>query len=137
MRMQRLRVRRGDLEQLKQDKIIRRIDGNHRLHLAEHLTEDPNTPTKYLAPFCMVLLGPTDDDADDFAESLIFHTINSTALPLESEHGLRLLLGQDPAHAMTPDNEFAYSPALHLRGSWLTGCKDCHNRPGNGLASDR
>lgn len=114
MRMQRLRVRRGDLEQLKRDKIIRRIDGNHRLHLAEQLTEDPNTPTKYLAPFCMVLLGPTDYDADDFAESLIFHTINSTALPLESEHGLRLLLGQDPAHAMTPDNEFAYNPALHL-----------------------
>lgn len=114
MRMQRLRVRRGDLGQLKQDKIIRRIDGNHRLHLAEQLTEDPNTPTKYLAPFCMVLLGPTDNDADDFAESLIFHTINSTALPLESEHGLRLLLGQDPAHAMTPDNEFAYNPALHL-----------------------
>jgi len=114
MRMQRLRVRRGDLEQLKQDKIIRRIDGNHRLHLAEQLTEDPNTPNKYLAPFCMVLLGPTDNDADDFAESLIFHTINSTALPLESEHGLRLLLGQDPAHAMTPDNEFAYNPALHL-----------------------
>ncbi|MEA5113981.1 MAG: hypothetical protein VB050_08115 [Geobacteraceae bacterium] len=114
MRMQRLRVRRGDLDQLKRDKIIRRIDGNHRLHLAEQLTEDPNTPTKYLAPFCMVLLGPTDNDADDFAESLIFHTINSTALPLESEHGLRLLLGQDPAHAMTPDNEFAYNPALHL-----------------------
>ncbi len=114
MRMQRMRVRRGDLEQIKQDKIIRRIDGNHRLHLAEQLTEDPNTPTKYLAPFCMVLLGPTDNDADDFAESLIFHTINSTALPLESEHGLRLLLGQDPAHAMTPDNEFVYNPALHL-----------------------
>lgn len=114
MRMQRLRVRRGDLEQIKRDKIICRIDGNHRLHLAEQLTEDPNTPSKYLAPFCMVLLGPPDNDADDFAESLIFHTINSTALPLESEHGLRLLLGQDPAHAMTPDNEFAYNPALHL-----------------------
>lgn len=114
MRMQRLRVRRDDLAQLKQGKIIRRIDGNHRLHLAEQLTEDPNTPTKYLAPFCMVLLGPTDDDADDFSESLIFHTINSTALPLESEHGLQLLLGQDPAHAITPDNEFAYNPALHL-----------------------
>ena len=114
MRMQRLRIRKSDLEQLREDKIIRRIDGNHRLHLAEQLTDDPNTPSKYLAPFCMVLLGPTDNDADDFAESLIFHTINSTALPLESEHGLRLLLGQDPAHALTPDNEFAYSPELHL-----------------------
>lgn len=114
IRMQRLRMRRSDLEQLKHDKIIRRIDGNHRLHLAEQLTEDPNTPSKYIAPFCMVLLGSPDNDVDDFAESLIFHTINSTALPLESEHGLRLLLGQDPAHAMTPDNEFAYNPALHL-----------------------
>lgn len=114
MRMQRLRVRRGDLEQLKQDKIIRRIDGNHRLHLAEKLVEDQHRPTKYLAPFCMVLLGPSGNESDDYAESLIFHTINSTALPLESEHGLRLLLGQDPTHAMTPDNEFAYNPALHL-----------------------
>jgi len=59
-------------------------------------------------------LGPTENDADDYAESLLFHTINSTALPLESEHGLRLLLGQDPIYAMTPDNEFAYSPELHL-----------------------
>jgi hypothetical protein len=114
MRMQRLRLRHANLEQLKIDKTIRRIDGNHRLHLAEQLTDDPNTPSKYLAPFCMVLLGSTDNDADDFAESLIFHTINSTGLSLESEHGLRLLLGQDPAHAMTPENEFAYSPALHL-----------------------
>ncbi|MES9822833.1 MAG: hypothetical protein ABW127_00210 [Candidatus Thiodiazotropha endolucinida] len=114
MRIQRLRIPRGNLEQLRQDKIIRRIDGNHRLHLAEQLTDDPNAPSKYIAPFCMVLLGPPDNDADDFAESLIFHTINSTALPLESEHGLRLLLGQDPAHAMTADNEFSYSPELHL-----------------------
>lgn len=114
IRMQRLRIRRRNLEQLKQEKTIRRIDGNHRLHLAEQLTEDANTPSKYLAPFCMVLLGLPDNDEDDFAESLIFHTINSTALPLESEHGLRLLLGQDPAHAMTPDNEFAYNPTLHL-----------------------
>lgn len=114
MRIQRLRVRLDKLEEVKADKLIRRIDGNHRLHLAEQLTEDPNTPSKYLAPFCMVLLGPPSDDADDFSESQIFHTINSTALPLESEHGLRLLLGQDPAHTTPPDNEFAYNPALHL-----------------------
>ncbi|MBU2622260.1 MAG: hypothetical protein KKD92_08090 [Proteobacteria bacterium] len=113
-RMQRIRIRRSDVEQIKRDKIIRRIDGNHRLHLAENLVDDPNTPTKYLAPFCIVLLGSPDNDADDFAESLIFHTINSTALPLDSEHGLRLLLGQNPTHAMTPDNEFYYSPELHL-----------------------
>ena len=113
-RIQRVRVARNQLEAIKNDKLVRRIDGNHRLHLAEQLVEDANTPTKYLAPFCMILLGDSANDADDFAESLIFHTINSTALPLESEHGLQLLLGQNPAHAMLPDNEFAYSPDLHL-----------------------
>ena len=81
-RMQQLRIRRRDLEQLRRDKVIRRIDGNHRLHLAAELAEDPNTPSKYLAPFCMVLLGAPDEAADDYGESLIFHTINSKALPL-------------------------------------------------------
>ena len=94
--------------------LIRRIDGNHRLTLAAFVQEDITFPQKYLAPFCMVLLGPPDNDADDYSESLIFHTINSTALPLESEHGLRLPLGQNPTHAMTPDNKFSYSPELHL-----------------------
>lgn len=113
-RIQRVRFARNQIDAIKNDKLVRRIDGNHRLHLAEQLVEDANTPTKYLAPFCMILLGDAANDADDFAESLIFHTINSTALPLESEHGLQLLLGQNPAHAMLPDNEFAYSPELHL-----------------------
>lgn len=113
-RIQQIKIQRSDLEAVKEQKLIRRIDGNHRLAMAETLEEDEIVPAKYLAPFCLILLGPTENDADDYAESLIFHTINSTALTLESEHGLRLLLGQDPAHAMTPDNEFAYSPELHL-----------------------
>lgn len=113
-RIQQIRIQRSDLESVKEQKLVRRIDGNHRLAMAETLEADELVPTKYLAPFCLVLLGPTENDADDYFESLIFHTINSTALLLESEHGLRLLLGQDPAHAMTPDNEFAYSPELHL-----------------------
>jgi len=113
-RIQQIRIQRSELYAIKEQKLIRRIDGNHRLAMADTLTEDEIVPTKYLAPFCLILLGPLENDADDYAESLIFHTINSTALPLESEHGLRLLLGQDPAHAMTADNEFAYSPDLHL-----------------------
>lgn len=113
-RIQQIRFQSRDLEVVKEQRLVRRIDGNHRLAMAETLEEDEIVPTKYLAPFCLILLGPTENDADDYAESLIFHTINSTALPLESEHGLHLLLGQDPAHAMTPDNEFAYSPELHL-----------------------
>ncbi|WP_456417375.1 hypothetical protein [Thiolapillus sp.] len=113
-RIQKLWVRRNQLDAVKEAMLIRRIDGNHRLAMAENLQEDMNLPQKYLAPFCMVLLGPPDNEDDDFSESLIFHTINSTAVPLESEHGLRLLLGQNPAHAMTADNEFSYSPDLHL-----------------------
>lgn len=114
MRMQRIRIRRTDIDQVRSEKRIRRIDGNHRLALAESLTEDSLVPQKYLAPFCMVLLREPDDESDDFSESLMFHTINNTALPLESEHGLRLLLGQNPAYSMTAENEFKYSPELYL-----------------------
>lgn len=114
MRIQTIKVSCRDLEQIREDKLIRRIDGNHRMALAEELTEDENSPLKYLAPFCMILLADTANVADDYAESLIFHTINNTALPLESEHGLRLLLGQDTAYDMTPGNEFNYSPELYL-----------------------
>jgi hypothetical protein len=113
-RIQTIRIPRQDLEQIKADKLIRRIDGNHRLALAEQLVEDPNLPSKFLAPFCMVLLVSVHNDADDYAESLIFHTINNTALPLESEHGLKLLLGQNSDYDMTPENEFNYSPSLYL-----------------------
>ncbi len=114
MRMQSLRVRIADLQRVRTEKVIRRIDGNHRLYLADQLKVDPNSPSKYLAPFCMILLNAPNDEGDDFAESLIFHTINSMALPLDSEHGLKLLLGQNPANAPLPDEEFSYSPELHL-----------------------
>jgi hypothetical protein len=113
-RIQKIRVRCSEIDEIKEAKLIRRIDGNHRLAFAESLEEDTNLKQKYLAPFCVILLGSPEETADDYAESLIFHTINSTALKLKSEHGLRLLLLQDPAYAMTLDNEFAYSPELHL-----------------------
>lgn len=95
-------------------KLIRRVDGNHRLKLADSLKDDSSVPTKYLASFCIVLLGAAGNAADDYSESLIFHTINSTALPLESEHALRLILGQHREYDMRPDKEFAYSPDLHF-----------------------
>lgn len=112
--IQQIRVQRSKIDAIREAKLIRRIDGNHRLAFAEQLVVDANLQQKYLASFCMILLRSPDDIADDYAESLIFHTINSTALRLESEHGLRLLLGQDPDYAMTADNEFAYSPELYL-----------------------
>jgi hypothetical protein len=110
----RVKIERKKLENIRDKKLIRRVDGNHRLALAERLKEDPSVPTKYLAPFCLVLLNASGGAADDYSESLIFHTINSTALPLESEHALKLILGQHADYDMTPENEFAFSPDLHF-----------------------
>src|ERR1700704_471523 len=78
------------------------------------LKEDSQVPTKYLASFCIVLLGPPSEASDDYSQSLIFHTINSTALPLESEHALKLILGQHPEYDMLPNKEFTFSPDLHF-----------------------
>ncbi|MBI4447320.1 MAG: hypothetical protein HY645_15615 [Acidobacteria bacterium] len=93
---------------------IRRIDGNHRLHLASQLQFDSRSPTKYLAPFCAILLGPPGDANDDFDESMLFHTINSLALPLDSEHALQLVLGQAAQYRPSADEEFAANPSLYL-----------------------
>lgn len=103
--------------------------------LASTLVTDSHLPTKYLAPFCIVLLGQPSEKSDDYSESLIFHTINSTALPLESEHALRLILGQPSDYDMMPEKEFAYSPDLHftrlLRDGLLKLSEPAQSRLGN------
>jgi hypothetical protein len=114
MRVHRITVERNKIADILAQKLIRRVDGNHRLALAATLTPDVRLLTKYLAPFCIVLLGPSGDAADDYSESLIFHTINSTALPLESKHALKLILGQHADYDMTAVKEFALSPDLHF-----------------------
>ncbi len=135
IRVHRMSVDRKKLSEIRSKKLIRRVDGNHRLALAETLKDDPSIPTKYLAPFCLVLLGPTGEAADDYSESLIFHTINSTALPLESEHALKLILGQHADYDMTPGKEFAFSPDLHftrlLRDGLLRLPEPAQSRLGN------
>ncbi len=114
IRVHTLQVKIKELNKIKEKRYIRRIDGNHRLALADKLIDDAGVPNKYLAPFCLILLGPVDNRADDYSESLIFHILNSTALPLESEHALKLILGQDPQFDMSPAQEFSYSPELHF-----------------------
>ena len=76
-RIQTIRMARQDLERIKEDKLIRRIDGNQRPALAEQLQDNPTVPTKFIAPFCLILLGDAGNEADDYVESLIFHTINN------------------------------------------------------------
>lgn len=114
IRVHQIHIDKYKINQIKEQKRIRRVDGNHRLKLADKLKTDATVPKKYLAPFCLILLNPPGDEADDYAESLIFHTINSTALRLESEHSLKLILGQRPELSMTATKEFAYSPELYL-----------------------
>jgi hypothetical protein len=133
--MLRVSIEREKIAEILARKLIRRVDGNHRLALAEGLREDPSLLTKYLAPFCIVLLGPTGEPSDDYSESLIFHTINSTALPLESEHALKLILGQNADFDMKPEQEFSFSPDLHftrlLRDGLLTLPEPIRARVGN------
>lgn len=135
IRVHRVKLDRKKLADIRAKKLIRRVDGNHRLALADTLKEDPSLLTKYLAPFCMILLGPAGDETDDYSESLIFHTINSTALPLESEHALKLILGQHADYDMVPEKEFAFSPNLHftrlLRDGLLKLPEPAQTRLGN------
>lgn len=135
IRVHRMWVDKHELAAIREKKLIRRVDGNHRLALVDTLTDDPAVATKYLAPFCIVLLGSVGEAADDYSESLIFHTINSTALPLESEHALKLILGQHADYDMPPEKEFAYSPDLHftrlLRDGLLKLPKPVRTRLGN------
>jgi hypothetical protein len=64
-RIQQIKIQRSDLEDVKEQKLIRRIDGNHRLSMAESLKEDEIVPTKYLAPFCLI----ADVTANEIDES--------------------------------------------------------------------
>jgi nucleoside 2-deoxyribosyltransferase len=82
-----------DIQKLASKKdAIRRVDGNHRLHFADQLQDDPNNPNKYIVPFCMIFLNKTEDRYDDYAEAMVFYNINQKGIPIESEHGLNVLL---------------------------------------------
>ena len=109
-----LRLKVRDLPAIKQQQRIRRIDGNHRLAKAEELQPVAGQVNRYKVPFCLLLLGDVNVPAHDYTEALVFHTINSTAKPLDGEFALKLILGQDPAHAQQPHVEFAQAPVLHL-----------------------
>ncbi len=114
VQVHRIKISRNRLDEIKNNSLIRRIDGNHRLAKAVELAEEEHSPRKYIAPFCVILFDPPGNDADDYAESKIFHTINSKAEHLESEHALKLLLGQSQDNSMTAQQEFDYDPALYL-----------------------
>ncbi|MFY9822759.1 MAG: hypothetical protein WAM82_15360 [Thermoanaerobaculia bacterium] len=110
----RVEIDRPALDTLRAERRIRRIDGNHRLHLANTLPDPGTVPTKYRASFCFIILGEPGDLTDDYAESLIFYTLNKTAVSVDSEHALRLLLDQPTGLRPTASDEFERSPELHF-----------------------
>jgi hypothetical protein len=114
IRVHTLKVKRKNLEQLKTEKRIRRIDGNHRLAKAQELEPVAGQENKYKVPFCLLLLNEPGNAANDYSEALIFHTINSTAKPLDGEQALQLILGQNQDYTMPPQREFEFAPALHF-----------------------
>jgi hypothetical protein len=121
VRIHELRVEAKKLNEIKKAARIRRIDGNHRLALADKLAIDPARPNRYLVPFCLLLLGDVGEPAFDYTESLVFHIINSTGKTLDSEHALKLILGQPVGLTMPADKEFAFNPALHLTRLLVNG----------------
>lgn len=84
---------------------IRRVDGNHRLFYANELIEDSSNPNKYIVPFCMILLGSTENKWDDYAEARIFYNINQKGVPITSEHGFNVLLTSDIYESKLFDND--------------------------------
>ena len=114
IRIHTLRFKIAELEEIRKQARIRRIDGNHRLALAEELQEKIGQGSWFKVPFCLILLGDIGGAADDYTEALIFHTINSTAKPLDADESLKLVLGQPAEYTMPAAKEFSFAPALHL-----------------------
>jgi hypothetical protein len=65
-------------------RLLKRIDGNHRLNALEALNDTEYD--RYLAPFCLILFDKADAAAN---EKALFHNINSKARKLTSEESLR------------------------------------------------
>lgn len=74
-----------------EEKPFRRVDGNHRLQAMEQLVSTGQISSTYLIPFCLILFADTNSLKD---EKVIFHNINSKAIPLKSEQLLKSVLIQ-------------------------------------------
>lgn len=71
------------------DKPFRRVDGNHRLLAIEKLISTGQMRNTYLIPFCIILFADGTPLKD---EKIIFHNINSKAVPIHSEQLLNSIL---------------------------------------------
>lgn len=71
------------------EKPFRRVDGNHRLLAIEKLISDGQMRSVYLIPFCIIVFADGTPLKD---EKVIFHNINSKAVPIHSEQLLNSIL---------------------------------------------
>lgn len=69
---------------------FRRVDGNHRLQAIERVIKEGKSLGTYIVPFCIIFF--MDDDSIK-NEKVIFHNINSKAVPIKSEQLLQGILG--------------------------------------------
>lgn len=72
-----------------ENKPFRRVDGNHRLKAFEKLAVEGQVKSSYLIPFCIILFAEGTPLKD---EKIIFHNINSKAVPIKSEQLLKSVL---------------------------------------------
>ena len=66
--------------------VFRRVDGNHRLCAFEKLINEGQAKEYYLIPFCIIIF---QDEYSLKDEKIIFHNINSKAIPIKSEQLLK------------------------------------------------
>ncbi|MDR3149802.1 MAG: hypothetical protein LBT88_07325 [Oscillospiraceae bacterium] len=79
-----IKVAQFEFDEQKNGKIMKRIDGNHRLSAAEYLTND------ILIPFCIIVF-PNYEEAKNNSRA-IFHNINSKQIPLELEQSIKIII---------------------------------------------
>ena len=77
-------------ENFMQEKVVKRIDGNHRLEAVERAEDRIR---EYQAPFCLVLFR-NEDECQSFGR-VFFHMINFRGKPISEEKNLELILDHD------------------------------------------
>jgi hypothetical protein len=112
-----VRVRLKALRQ-SNPKRIWRIDGNHRLEAARQLDQEQRrssaSAAPMAAPFCFVVLDPSDPAQCELDEAMLFNLLNSKALPLVSEHSLGVLMRDNgsPAERFGEDRQVYLTRAI-------------------------
>lgn len=81
---------------------FRRVDGNHRLQAIEKVISEGKRLGTYIIPFCIIFF--MDDDSLK-NEKVIFHNINSKAVPIKSEQLLKGILAADIGGLTFSDTE--------------------------------